>query len=490
MAVAGITETDQNIPEHLQEMIYGTTELTGEDHSKFIALILNFQRIFAKSKADLGRTNIITHTINTGHSLPIRKPPRRLPLGKRQIEHEEIQAMLDRDVIQPSTSPWASPIVLFTKKDGSTRFCVDYRALSDCSIKDTYPLPRVDDSLDALAGGKFFSTMDLMSGYWQIAMDPADQEKTAFTTSLGLYEFKVMPFGLANAPATFERPMETVLRGLQWEECLVYKDDIIISGSTVDQCLERIRHVFGRLSEANLKLKPSKCTFFKRSVQFLGHIVSEEVFNTDPSKVQAVRDWPQPKSVKQVRSFLGLCSYYRRFIEGFASIARPLHRLTSKNETFQWTSDSQKAFDTLKTSLTSAPILAYPEPEGKFILDTDASGDSVGAVLSQEQDGFEKVISYYSKALSKAERSYCVTRKELLAVFLALKHFHPYLYGRPVLVRTHVTHTAGKSHNNADAHSSRKWQDYVYIQCEYKSTKQKIKHLLREENKVKENKIS
>ena len=212
--------------------------------------------------------------------------------------------MLEKGVIQPSTSPWAAPIVLVTKKDGTTRFCVDYRALNCASVKDAYPLPRIDDSLDALNGGRYFCTMDLMSGFWQIKMNPKDQEKTAFSTSIGLYEFKAMPFGLVNAPATFERLMETVLRGLQWEECLVYMDDIIVAGDSISQCLERLEHVFQRLQEAGLKLKPSKCNFFQKEVHFLGHVVSEEGIHTDPGKIAVVQDWPVPTTQKQVRSFL------------------------------------------------------------------------------------------------------------------------------------------------------------------------------------------
>ena len=440
-----------------------------------------FHGIFATSKADLGKTSLVRHKINTGNAVPIRIPARRLPFGKRKTEQEEVKSMIERGVIQPSTSPWASPIVLVTKKDGTTRFCVDYRALNNVSIKDAYPLPRIDDSLDALNGGRYFNTMDLMSGFWQIEMAPEDQEKTAFSTSLGLYEFKVMPFGLVNAPASFERLMETVLRGLQWEECLVYMDDIIVAGDSISQCLERLEHVFQRLQGAGLKLKPSKCSFLQKTVQFLGHVVSEEGIQTDPEKIAVVRDWPVPTTPKQMRSFLGLCSYYRRFINKFADIARPLHKLTEKATRFNWTESCQQAFDFLKQTLTSAPILSYPKEQGQMILDTDACQEAVGAVLSQVQDDMERVLGYFSKSLSKTERVYCVTRKELLAVVLALKHFHPYLYGRKIILRTdnsavswmrslkapsgqtarwlervaeydlEVIHRAGKSHGNADA---------------------------------------
>ena len=279
--------------------------------------------------------------------------------------------------------------------------------------------------------------------------------------------------------------MEHVLRGLQWEECLVYMDDIIIPGSSVEQSLERLSHVLERLRDANLKLKPSKCSLFRQSVPFLGHAVSHSGIYTDPAKIEAVRDWPIPISAKQVRSFLGLCSYYRKFIHCFADIACPLHKLTEKDATFIWAPECQEAFQKLKTALISAPILAYPRPEGQFTLDTDASGVAVGAVLSQLQDEEQKVIGYFSKALTKPEQAYCTTRKELLAVVLALKHFQPYVYGRTTVLRTDnaavswmrslknptgqvarwlqglgeydliVTHHPGRIHNNADALSRR-----------------------------------
>ena len=209
-----------------------------------------------------------------------------------------------------------------------------------------------------------------------------------------------MPFGLVNAPSTFERLIKDVLRGIQWVESLLYMDDIITPGSTIEECLERLENVFKRLREARLKLKPSKCIFFQKSVSFLGHVVTEDGIQTDPDKIKAVREWPTPENTKQVRSFLGLASYYRRFVEGFSDIARPLHKLCEKNHRFQWNSDCQTAFDALKSALTTSPILAYPELGAKFILDTDASDTGVGAVLSQEKGGLEHVIAYMSKSMN------------------------------------------------------------------------------------------
>ena len=266
-------------------------------------------------------------------------------------------------------------------------------------------------------------------------MHPKDVEKTAFTTPYGLYQFRVMPFGLANAPATFERMIERVLAGLHWEICLIYLDDVIIFSETFEDHLVRLHQVLTRLKDAKLKLSPSKCKLFRSQVEYLGHIVSKDGVGTDPKKIDAITAWPTPTCPREVRSFVGLCSYYRRFVKGFADIARPLHHVAS-GKGFQWTDDCEIAFKTLKEALTSPPILSYPADDGIFILDTDASGEGLGAVLSQMQDGEEHVIGYFSRVLSREEKQYCVTRRELLAVLCAVKHFHHYLYGRHFKIRT------------------------------------------------------
>ena len=276
-------------------------------------------------------------------------------------------------MIEPSNSPWAANVVLVRKKDGTKRLCIDYRQLNEVTIKDAYPIPRIDETIDALGKAKWFSTLDLSSGYWQVALDEDAQEKSTFVVRNGLYKWKVMPFGLANAPATFERLMERVMRGLQWEILLIYLDDIIVFGKTIEEEIQRLRITFSRLRGAGLKLKPSKCHLFRTSVLYLGYVVSADGVTTDPEKVQAVANWPVPKCKKEVRSFLGLASYYRRFVKGFAEIASPLHELTAKSKPFVWSDQCQSAFDELKRRLLCAPILAYPLPEGAFVLDTDAS---------------------------------------------------------------------------------------------------------------------
>ncbi|GFY07458.1 retrovirus-related Pol polyprotein from transposon 17.6 [Trichonephila clavipes] len=320
---------------------------------------------------------------------------------------------------------WASPIVLVKKKDGSTRFCVECRWLTDITNKDSDPLSRIEDTLDTLAGNTWFSTLYLKSKYWQVELHPDDKEKTAFTTGQGLWQFKVMPFGLCNAPATFKRLMETVLGGLSCEACLVYLDDIIIAGRSFEEHLKNIRRVLQKLKDANLKLSPSKCHLFRREVTYLGRIISAKGVRTDPDKISAVKGWNCPTDVHQLRCFLCLCTYYPKFVKNFSTIAKPLHKLTEAKHKFIWTGNCNNAFNKLKDALTSAPILAYPEIGKQFILDTDASHESVGTVLSQEIDGQESVVAYFSKCLFKSERNYCVTRKELLAIVKAVEHFHP-----------------------------------------------------------------
>ncbi|GBN83820.1 Retrovirus-related Pol polyprotein from transposon 297 [Araneus ventricosus] len=286
--------------------------LNEEQRTAVKELLQEFQNLFSTSDSDVGRCNMTQHRINTGNHPPIKQYPRRLPLAKKEEAERLVKEMVDNGIIEESSGPWSSPIVLVKKKDGSTRFCVDYRKLNEITIKDSYPLPRIDDTLDALNGSQWFSTLDLKSGYWQVEIQPEDKEKTAFTTGQGLWRFKVMPFGLCNAPATFERLMETVLRGLTSEACLVYLDDIIIVGRTFQEHLNNIRKVFQRLQKANLKLSPKKCRFFRKEVSYLGHIISADGVKTDP-ETEAVVDWPRPETVHDLQSFLGLCTYYRRF---------------------------------------------------------------------------------------------------------------------------------------------------------------------------------
>ena len=310
-----ITPKAQSVPDHLQDLYErSTNELNQEQATEVASLLKEYGDVFSKGPNDIGRAKGTTHKINTGDAQPIKQAPRRIPVKKRDEAARAVNEMEQQGIVEPSSSFWCAPVVLVRKKDGSTRFCVDYRKLNDVTRKDSFPLPRVGVTLDALNGAKWFSTLDLKSGYWQIELDSADKEKTAFSFGQGLWQFTVMPFGLCNAPATFERLMEAVLKGLSWDICLVYLDDIIVHTRSFDQHLMNLKCVLDRLRQANLKLNPAKCTLFQTAVTYLGYVVSERGVTADPVKVQAVMNWPRPSNTHEVRSYIGLCSYYRRFV--------------------------------------------------------------------------------------------------------------------------------------------------------------------------------
>lgn len=475
-----------NVPVHLQRLYTEScTELRAGECHGLAKLLSSYQDVFSTGPNDLGRTGLVKHDIQTLPGPPVKQHPRRMAFEKQVDADRQIKESLESGLASPSQSSWASPIVMVRKKDQTFRLCVDYRALNERTVKDAYPLPRIQDTLDTLSTARWFSTLDLASGYWQVELTPRARKAAAFCSRKGLFEWNIMPFGLCNAPATFQRLMDRVLVGLQWETCLVYLDDIIVLGSDVEQMLQRLGQVFDRLRQANLKLKPAKCCLFRRQVAYLGHIVSANGISTDPQKILKIQEWPVPTSVSEVRQFVGLASYYRRFVRNFASVACPLYELTKKNAHFRWTPPCQEAFESLKTLLTSTPILGYPHDSGELILDTDASNVGIGSVLSQVQDGEERVLAYGSRRLSTTEQNYCTTRRELLAVVEFATHFRQYLLGRQFVVRTdhsslqwlirmkepegqlarwleklgeydfRVVHRPGRHHANADALSRR-----------------------------------
>jgi hypothetical protein len=386
---------------------------------------------FAWDSSELGRTNLIRHSIDTGKNKAVRKHWYRTSKNERNFIEGEIQRMLQEGLIERSIGPWAAPVVLVRKKNGKLRFCVDYRELNSITTKDAYPLPRIDDMLDSFGKAQWFTSLDLASGYWQVEMEPADRPKTAFITQFGTYQFKVMPFGLCNAPATFQRLMDEVLRGYLWKFVMVYLDDVIIYSDTFEQHLEHLRDIFDRLEEAGLKLNPDKCSFVKEELEFLGHIVSNKGIRTDPAKIQKVKDFPTPMNITQLRGFLGLASYYRRFVPGFSRIATPLNKLLKKGVAYNWNKEQRFAFEQLKHALITSPILIFPNFEKQFVLLTDASTFGLGAILSQlDEDGNDRVIAYASRTCNKAESNYSATELECLAVIWAVKHFHAYIYGQ------------------------------------------------------------
>ena len=425
---------------HIEQLIQeSSTNLDESQKQSVRSLLCEYSDQFSRSSHDLGSCGIEQHTIKLKPgSQPIKQRPYRIPLAKREIAKQEIKLMAEKKLIEPSYSAWCSPAVLVPKRDGSTRFCIDYRRLNAVTVPDSHPLPRTDDTLSALGGAKWFSTLDLRSGYHQIEIQPSDRPLTAFAIpGSGLWQFRVLPFGLINGPSAFERALERIMVNLAYVILLIYLDDIIVYSKTFEAHLENLKEVLERLRGANLKLHPTKCKLFAKQVSFLGHRVSEEGISTDPEKVKSIRDWPQPRNVKELRSFLGLASYYRKFCESFATICKPLHKLTEKNHPFDWTPECQSAFDTIKKVLTTAPVLGYPSTDGgHFVIDCDASNVGIGSVLHQLQDGKEVVIGYFSRCLSKAERKYCTTRKELLAVVASVKHFHQILYGQQFIIRS------------------------------------------------------
>ena len=331
-------------------------------------LLTQHADVFSQSENDLGCATMMTHSIDTGSARPVRQQLRRYPPAHLEAISKHVDAMLHQGVIEPASSPWASNVVLVRKKDGSYRCCIDYRQLNLATRRDAYPLPRIDACLDALGGAKWFSTFDLRSSYHQVPMNRDDRDNTAFICHRGMFRFKSMPFGLVNAGATFQRLMDVAMAGLHLNICLVYLDDIIVFSETEEEHLERIKMVLERIRVAGLKLKPEKCTLMQKSVSFLGHVVSGDGFSTDPEKIRAVTEWPTPSCVKDLRSFLGLASYYRRFVRGFASLASPLHDLMKKGVHFEWTEEADAAFQALKAALTSPPILAMPTDGGQLVL--------------------------------------------------------------------------------------------------------------------------
>ena len=313
------------------------------------------------------------------------------------------------------------------KRDGTLRFYIDFRKLNDVTVKDAHTLPRIDDTLEALKGAKIFSTLDLKCGYWQVPIGEEHKSKTAFRTSSGqLFKFNRLSFELCNAPTTFSQLMDNVLSGLSREACLYYLDNIIVFFKDWEEHLQRLRMVLSRLREANLRLGHKKCTLAQSSVTFLGHLVLEDGLQPDPRLLDSIRYIQPLTTMTQVRSFLGLVGYYRRFIKGFSNIAAPLNRTLEKNKSFEWTDECMAVYEKLKAVLLQRPIVAYPDFSIPFRLYTDASNVGLGAILAQQQEGKEHIICCASHTLSKSEQNYTAT-KECLAVVWGIKNFRNYL---------------------------------------------------------------
>ena len=440
------------------ELNIGDAPLTRDQQARLIDVIYSHTEVFSLFDGDLGFCDVLKHSIPTTTDKPVYLPHRQIPVQLQSEVRKCLDNWLKQGIIRPSKSPYASQVVIVRKKTGEIRLCVDFRKLNAISIRDSFPLPRVEEALQAVQAAVWFSSFDLAQGYLQMAMEEEDIEKTAFRAgSSGLYEFTRMPFGLTNAGASFCRLMEMCIGDQQYVTLLFYLDDICIFAETADQMLDRIEFVFSRLKEFNLKIKPKKSHFFQTSVTFLGHILSADGVSPNPEKVAKIKDWPTPKTPKEVHSFVGLASYYRRFIPNFAKWAGPLHALIvpasfkqkirrgemkkSDLPEFQWTPACQEGFNQLKKALTEAPVLAYPDYSKPFILETDASLKGLGAVLSQKGDDNEiRVIAYASRSLRPSEKSmrdYSSAKIELMALkWSVCDKFKDYLLGSKFTVFT------------------------------------------------------
>ncbi|KAL0870576.1 hypothetical protein ABMA27_005541 [Loxostege sticticalis] len=397
---------------------------------QLLALVNEYKDCFARDMSELGCTNITTMDIELKDTTPVVYRPYRLSHTERAEVRAMVDELLQNNIIRESSSPYASPIILVKKKTGDKRLCVDYRALNNKTIKQHYPIPRMEDQIDRLAGNNYFSTLDLASGYYQIPISEDSKFKTAFVTPDGQFEFNRMPFGLANAPAVFQRAVNMVLGNSRYDTALAYMDDILVPSKTFEQGLERLRTIFEKLRNSGLTLKPQKCYFFKVEVEYLGFEVSGAGIKPGTRKVEAVSNFPTPKDVHNVRQIVGLASFFRRFIKGFAQIARPLTKLLKKNSVWEWSTEQESAFNEIKRILSSKPVLALYDPTAETQIHTDASKHGVGGVLLQRQaDSNFKPIAYYSRQTSPEESHFSSYELETLAVIASLMKFRPYVLG-------------------------------------------------------------
>ena len=428
----------------------------------------------------------LPHKIPTTDNIPVNIKQYRYPPQLRDTVQQNVQELVDNDIVEESESPYNSPLWIVPKKADSQgnkrwRLVIDFRALNEKTIASAYPLPNITEILDQLGISKYFSTLDLAPGFHQVPIDPADAPKTAISTPFNHLQYKRMLMGLKGSHSTFQALMDKVLSGLQGIELFVYMDDIVIYAESLEDHIRKIKKLFGRLKTAGLTLQPDKCLFLRKEVMYLGHIISEEEVRPDPKKTQAVSEFPRPRNAKNIKQFLGLAGYYRRFIPNFPKIAKPLHYLLQKNIKFIWGEAQEGVFVALRQTLCSGPILQYPNFNEPFVVTTDASDYALGGVLSQGPIGKDLPIAYTSRALICAELKYTTTEKELVAIIHAVKQFRPYLYGRKftlvtehrpllwlhklkdpiarisrwkILLREYdyeITHKPGKINMNADA---------------------------------------
>lgn len=441
------------------EFDFGGSPLPEEWKERVTKLLNSMPEVFSQHDMDFGHTNKVKHHIKLSDNTPFKHRAR--PIHPHHVDavKKHLQELLDSGVIRESESPFASPIVVVRKKDGSVRLCIDFRRLNLQTIKDAYALPNLEEVFSHLTGSKWFSVLDLKSGYYQVEMEETDKQKTAFVCPLGFWEFNRMPQGVTNAPSTFQRLMERCMGDLNRREVLVFIDDLIVFSDTLEQHESRLIQVLNRLKEFGLKLSSEKCKFFQTSVKYLGHVVSQHGVETDLQKIEALKTWPVPKNLKELRTFLGFSGYYRRFVRDYSKTTKPLNDLTAgypplrkhsqrqekpslyfnPKESFgeRWTPGCQRAFEEVIDKLTTAPVLGFANPKLPYVLHTDASTTGLGAALYQEQDGQMRAIAFASRGLTKSEAKYPAHKLEFLALKWAVTaKFSDYLYGTEFTVIT------------------------------------------------------
>lgn len=384
----------------------------------------------ARGDGSMGLTTLTEHVIDVGNQRPIKQ--RAYPVSPviQDAINQEVDRMLQEDILEPSHSPWSSPIVMVKKPDGKYRFCIDYRKVNAVTKPDVYPLPNMSSLLDQLRACRYLSKIDLAHAYHQIPLAESSREITAFIAlGRGLFQFKRLPYGLCGAPATFQRLLDTIITPDLAPSCFAYLDDIVIATATFKDHLQYLRLVLGKLRQAGLRLNLQKSEFGCSEIQYLGFLVNENGLQVDPSKVEPLLQYIAPKNIQGLRRLIGMASWYRRFIPNFADRIRPLTSLLKKGRTFLWGEEQERALQDIKSTLTTEPVLARPDFSKEFVLQTDASSTGVGAVLTQYFDGVDRVIAYASRSLSRSEENYSVTEKECLAVLWAVRKFRPYIEG-------------------------------------------------------------
>ena len=412
------------------------SHLPSVQRKELAEVITQYREVFPDVPSN---TNLIEHDVDVGDSAPIKQHPYRVSPMKKELLDKEVQYMLENDIIEESQSNWSSPCILVPKHDGGFRFCTDFRKVNDKTKSDSFPIPRIADCIDQIGNAKFVSTFDMLKGYWQVPLTQRAREISAFVTSSSLYQYKVMPFGMKNAPATFQRMVNKLVRDI--DGCEGYIDDVVIFSDNWSDHIRQIKHFFQIMREAKLTINLMKSEFGKATVKYLGHIVGQGQVRPLDAKIQTIVKYPIPTSRKELARFLGMAGYYRNFCLNFSDIAAPLTNLLSKKVKFVWTDDCQLAFDKVKLLLQKSPVLKSPDYEKPFKLIIDSSDVGTGSVLVQEaSDGLDHPVSYFSKKFLKYQRNYSVVEKETLGLVLALEHFDVYLGSTPFKIKVYTDH--------------------------------------------------